>query len=347
MVLPYFLFLIVSCSLFSSEKYSLITYWNNSSCLIDGQIDDIHVIYNLNKYDEKILDELEKYPITIHFINGDPSKELCLHIEQTMCKNKQVINDVRTTQLSNNSTFINNPRVTLITSLYNADEFVHDFMKNMIEQSIFSETELIIINAHSPGNEEKEILAYLKEFPNIVYIHLPNDPGLYAIWNMGIRYAHAPLVANANLDDRRDLYSLVQQVNTLEKYAEFDLAYCDFCITTKPNDQWYDMFVYQHTDMQQFSQKAIRWCLPGPQPVWRKSMHEKYGYFREDFISAADQEMWCRAVDKGSQFIKVSCFSGVYYYNPKGISTEPDCPKAERRALENNYIWETYKHLWS
>jgi hypothetical protein len=220
-------------------------------------------------------------------------------------------------------------------------------MKNMVEQSIFLDVELIIINAHSPGNEEREILPYLKEYPNIIYIRLPYDPGLYAVWNLGIRYTHAPLVGNANLDDRRDLYAVAWQVKTLEEHPEFDLAYCDFCVTYKPNDQWYDIFCYQHTDIQQFSKRAIQWCLPGPQPIWRKSMHEKYGYFREDFVSAADQEMWCRAVDQGSQFVKVNCFSGIYYFNPKGVSTEIDSPKAAQRSQENNYIWNTYKHLWS
>lgn len=331
-----------------SEKFSLITTLPENTLNYNDSINEIHVIYDINKHDENILKQLEELPVTIHFYNGF-SKEICIHIAKTMCKNPKVILDIDVATESYDSIRYSCgkiPRVSLITSLYNADEFVIDFMKNMIEQSIFSSTELIIINAHSPGNEEKVILPYLKHYPNITYIRLPYDPGLYAIWNMGTRYAHAQFVGNANLDDRRDLYSLAEQVKTLEEHPEYDLAYCDYCVTDKPNQPWYDIFAYPRTAIQQFSKKAIQYCLPGPQPLWRKTMHEKYGYFREDFVSAADQEMWCRAVDQGSQFVKVNGISGVYYLNPKGISTEINSPKALQRAQENNYIFHKYHHLW-
>ncbi len=340
----------IFCSNLASEKFSLISTLPNGKLLTNDSIDDIHVIYDIKKHDPILLNELEKLPVTIHFHYDQFSLERCMHIAQTVCKQKQVLLDIDTDHSQNASIRYScgkNLRVSLITSLYKADEFVVDFMKNMVEQSIFSSTELIIINAHSPGNEEHEILRYLRDYPNIIYIRLPYDPGLYAIWNMGVRYAHAPLIGNANLDDRRDLYSLEEQVKILEEHPEYDLAYCDFCITQKPNDQWYEMFNFPRTNIQQFSKKAIEYCLPGPQPVWRRSMHEKYGPFREDFVSSADQEMWCRAVDKGSQFIKVNCISGVYYLNPKGISTEVNSPRAQQRALENSYIWCLYHHLWS
>lgn len=353
----FFIFLLIVPASYADQKHSVITtlYDANSTehiqtvdhlkkYLGNDHIDDIHVIYDFMQDEKKVLNELEQLPVTIHFHNNYPSREFCIHIAQTICKNRNVMIDITDMPDEN---YCLKPRVSLIASLFNADEFVHDFMKNMTEQSIFDQTELIIINAHSPGTEEREILPYLSQFPNIVYIRLSNDPGLYAVWNMGITYAHAPLIGNANLDDRRDLYSLNEQVTMLENHTEYDLAYCDFCGTLRPNDQWYDMFVYQHTNLPQFSRQAIRYCLPGPQPVWRKAMHEKCGYFREDFVSSADQEMWCRAVHNGSQFIKLNCISGLYYLNPKGISTEPNCPRATRRLQEDYYVYYTYRHLWS
>ena len=381
--------LLIFFPLFSYPKYSLITKLSNESCqhipdsleclkknILHHLIDDVHLIYDFSASDQEnnLLNELEKLPVTIHFHNGHPSEEFCLHLAYNFCNCKMVIisneniyfnenlealiflNQVPKgiticntlfPPISNTYSTQNDLRVSLITSLYKGDDFVHDFMQNMIEQTFFSWTELIIINAHSPENEEQIILPYLKQYSNIRYIRLSSDPGLYAVWNKGIRYAQAPLIGNANLDDRRELQSLEKQVKMLQEHQEYDLAYFSYCITIQPNDQWYNLTDYPHTHTPEFSRIAMQYCLPGPQPVWRKSMHDKYGYFREDFFSAADQEMWCRAVHYGSQFIKVEGISGIYYMNPKGISTDPNSAKTARRIQENNFIWQTYSHLWS
>ena len=174
-VISFFIF----CSSLASEKCSLISTLPGGKLQINDSIDEIHVIYDISKYDGTLLNQLEQLPIIIHFHNGQPYQELCVHIAQTMCKNQQVIMDIGNDTPQQDPIKYprgKNPRVSLITSLYNADEFIVDFMKNIVEQSIFPSTELIIINAHSPGNEEKEILPYLKEYPNITYIRLPHDP---------------------------------------------------------------------------------------------------------------------------------------------------------------------------
>ncbi len=332
------------------EKYSLISDLPNGNLYFHEAINDIHILYDVERHDLNVYENLKSIPATIHFHYGPATQELCMHIAQTMCKNKQVFTDLSPEMAVEDSIKYSSgkiPRVSLITSLYNADEFVVDFMRNIVEQTIFPATELIIINACSPGNEEKEILPYLQKYPNITYIRLAHDPGLYAIWNLGARYAHAPLIGNANLDDRRDLHSLSEQVSILERYPQYDLAYCDYCVAYAPNPQWYDLSSYPRTNIPPFSKQAIRYCLPGPQPIWRKSMHEKHGYFRDDFTSAADQEMWCRAVNQGSEFIKIDCVSGIYYINPKGISTDTENAKTAQRNRENFYIGLTYSHLWS
>lgn len=336
------------------------------------QISDVHVMYNCSEetHNPAVLEALEKLPVTLHFYHGALPPSYYLRVLRTMClssqaialsysetlnpelkpemvaQDLQVIRDCNPDPSAEHSNF--NPRVSLITSLFKGDLFVSDFMKNMVEQTFFSEAELIIINADSPGQEESVILPYLKDYPNIRYIRLPYDPGLYAIWNRGIKFAQAPLVGNANLDDRRELHSLEYQTKVLEQYPQYDLVYCDFCLTYKPNQQWQDFSHYPRTSSPGFSKAAIRRCLPGPQPVWRKSMHETAGYFREDFISAADQEMWCRAVDCGSSFVKLNYITGLYYVNPEGISTcITDSQRNTQRNAENTYIAHTYKHLWT
>src|SRR5581483_10009648 len=71
------------------------------------------------------------------------------------------------------------PRVSIITSMYNGDEYIEEFLADIVRQTIFKQCELILINANSPGHEEKIIQKYMNRYSNIIYIKLNYDPGIY------------------------------------------------------------------------------------------------------------------------------------------------------------------------
>ena len=167
------------------------------------------------------------------------------------------------------------PRVSIITSLFKGDEFIAGFLSDIVRQTIFDQCELIIINANSPGREEPIIKEYMKQYPNIVYKKLDHDPGLYAVWNMAIKMARADFITNANVDDRRNPESLEICVRALEGDPAIDLVYSDYYITRTPNET-FECNTAQNTVVPyDFSPTLMYKCLPGPQPMWRKTMHEK------------------------------------------------------------------------
>jgi glycosyltransferase involved in cell wall biosynthesis len=236
------------------------------------------------------------------------------------------------------------PLVSLITSLYDADDFILEFLLDVTNISIFDKCELIIINANSPGNEEPIIRQYMKKYPNIRYVRLEYDPGLYAVWNMAIKMAQADFITNANLDDRRNPLWLEEHVKTLQEKPNIDLVYSDFLVTFVPNETYeLNSYVYAITP-EDFSPNVMYKCITGPQPTWRKSMHDRYGYFDETFYSGGDFEFFNRAVSKGSKFQKVPGCSGLYYYNPKGLSTD-----VEKRDLVQTELYRVnamYGYMW-
>ena len=77
--------------------------------------------------------------------------------------------------------------------------------------------------------------------------------------------------------------------------------------------------------MAEFSFENLKMSnMPHAAPMWRRSLHEKYGKFDAKYRSAGDWEMWLRAASKGSLFKKISAHCNLYYFNPNGISTNPD-----------------------
>ena len=83
--------------------------------------------------------------------------------------------------------------------------------------------------------------------------------------------------------------------------------------------------------------------MPHASPLWRASVHEKYGKFDEKYGSAGDWEMWLRAASQGSKFKKIQTVLGLYYFNPNGISTNPE--NFSWKQEEEAEVYEKYMDL--
>ena len=236
------------------------------------------------------------------------------------------------------------PKISIITSVYDGDEFIESFLEDITRQSIFKEKcELIMINANSPGKEEKKILEYKKKFPNnIVYKKLDEDPGIYAVWNIGVGLATGDFITNANLDDRKSVHQLERLATSLHVNKDIDLVYADMFITDKPNETFEDNSAgdkrYTFPEFSFDNLKMVN--MPHASPMWRKSIHEDHGLFNEEYKSAGDWDMWLRAASKGSKFKKIPGILGLYYFNPTGISTNPD--NFSWKHEEERKVYETY-----
>ena len=77
-------------------------------------------------------------------------------------------------------------------------------------------------------------------------------------------------------------------------------------------------------------------------PLWRKSIHDKCGFFDEDGCNYADDwDMWLRAVNSGSKFKKVDETIGLYLEG--GRSQQGN--NIEQRKEEARVFFK-YSHLF-
>ena len=241
------------------------------------------------------------------------------------------------------------PKISILTSVFKGDEYVEQFLEDMTKQTIFKDNcELIMVNANSPGNEEEIIMKYKEKFPdNIRYTKLEEDPGIYGVWNLALEMSTGEFVTNANLDDRKAANSLEEHAKELIRNPDVDLVYADMAITDKPNE------VFESNNSQgrrynfpQFSFDNLKMVnMPHASPMWRKSLHDKYGIFDSKYRSAGDWEMWLRAASQGSKFKKINEILGLYYFNPTGVSTNPD--NFEWKQKEEAEVFEKYSNISS
>lgn len=218
------------------------------------------------------------------------------------------------------------PKISILTSVYNGDEFIVPFMEDMVNQTIFKEKcELILVDANSPGNELEKIQDYLEKYDNIKVIKLKEDRGVYNAWNRALQKATGDFVTNANLDDRHSPEFMEKMAKYLVRNSDVDLVYGDSLKTDSANETFTNNTSDSQYNFEEFSKEAmLRANLPHCCPMWRKSLHDKFGYFDESLRSAADWKYWLTCAFGGSKFMKVPEVLSLYYFNPTGISTNPE-----------------------
>lgn len=214
-------------------------------------------------------------------------------------------------------------KVSIITSIYKGEQFIEHFLEQITRQTIFNKCELILINANSPEDEERHIEPFLEKFNNIKYFRLDVDPGLYAVWNLAIESSSAPYITNANLDDVKAPWCIEEQALELDFNPHIDLVYGATLETHKPLETFEKNSADKIFPCLDFSlENLLQVNSPHSSPMWRRSIHDKYGHFDTNYKYCGDYEMWVRAAKQKSLFKKIHSTLSLYYRNKDGLSTK-------------------------
>ena len=94
----------------------------------------------------------------------------------------------------------------------------------------------------------------------------------------------------AAADDIKRLDCIEVQVKHLLFSDNIDLVYGDCLQTTKSNETFENNSsngkLYEHS-IPSFSKENMIKCLPGPMPMWRRSLHDIHGYFDKNLKYAS------------------------------------------------------------
>jgi glycosyltransferase involved in cell wall biosynthesis len=241
------------------------------------------------------------------------------------------------------------PKISIITSVYKAEEHIEQLMEDTTRQTIFKDKcQWVILNANEAGDKEEEIiLKYVEKYPNnIVYKRLEEDKGVYDTWNQAIAMSDGEYLTNINCDDRRASNAIEKQAKTLFASQASDLVYNDSYMVNSANIQWDQIAPdADRYNFEGFSKEAmLRGNLPHNNPMWRRTLHDRYGFFETKYRSAGDWEFWLRCVFAGAKFKKINQVLGVYYFNPQGISTNKDTEASKRK--EEFEIFKKYQKIF-
>lgn len=213
-----------------------------------------------------------------------------------------------------------NPKVSVIVSTYNNADYIGGCLDDLIKQTIFNETEILVIDSGSEQNEGELVAPYCEKYKNIIYLRTDREP-LYDAWNRGVKIAKGAYITNANTDDAHRPDALEILSNALDNDTDAELAYGDLYWTDKPNDTFDNPSILKEVKYPDYSPSdAIVYCPMGCHPMWRKSVFDKIGLFNSEFKIIGDYEYLLRFVEAGLKAIHVPETISLFYQNELGLS---------------------------
>jgi glycosyltransferase involved in cell wall biosynthesis len=236
-------------------------------------------------------------------------------------------------------------KVSAIVSAYNSERFLRGCIDDLLNQTLYAQNrlEIIVINASEQRGDTLILRDYLRQSIPLQIITTPREP-LYTSWNRGIRLATGDYITNANTDDRHRPDALEMLADTLDSQPSVGVVYADCYVTNTENAVWDKPYTivqeapygtgrlnWPTFDRQRLTQQ----CYIGPQPLWRRSLHQQFGLFDESYMVAGDYEFWLRLAAYGVEFQRVAEVLGLFYWNPNqlGRAQSQQSAMESRRAL--------------
>lgn len=240
------------------------------------------------------------------------------------------------------------PKISVISTIYKAEQFMEGLLKSYVEQEEIygGEIELIILDANSPANEQKIVQDFLKKnsFANIQYIHWDTKITTMEAFNILEKKASGEYIVILLADDRLSKDYCHVMAKHLRNNPEVDLVYSDVLVTKKPNETFEENssggLLFEHTK-HEFSKENLIKSLGGPCPMYKREKALKCPW-NKDRLHSGDWQKWLDMVVSGSTFLKVNKPLVLYYENPEGLSTSPNEELTRNRRKQEREVFEEY-----
>lgn len=248
---------------------------------------------------------------------------------------------------------LNRPKVSLVTAMFRGNEFLQGYLENVAEAALLADGEVVLVDANCDGHDSEGIWDFFAARPELrryfEIVQLEQDPGLYNCWRIAIERARGELISNANLDDRRSPQHTLRLVQALQARPALAGAAGSIAAVFRqatghwfelhPNQIWFhdlgardfgfdDLFT--RSEDGSVRSHNIMHCMP----VWRRSLHERFGYFDEDkYGTSADWAFWLTCAREGERFWLDPQAFGRYFVNPASHNRRNDADGAKERRI--------------
>jgi glycosyltransferase involved in cell wall biosynthesis len=186
-------------------------------------------------------------------------------------------------------------RVSVIVSLYNAAPKLAGFLQELSQQTLcrFEQMEIILIDSGSPTAEREVFLHAAPEIRcPVVYARTADRETIQSAWNRGISLSRSPYLCFLGVDEIIVPDCLQVLAEELDRQPAIDWVQANTVVTAVDSDGTFvdDVMVYErssyHQDLAYLETAYLSWVGA----LYRRSIHDRFGYYDPSFRAAGDTE---------------------------------------------------------
>ena len=204
------------------------------------------------------------------------------------------------------------PKVSVVMPAYNAERFIRPAVDSILAQT-FEDFELIILNDGSTDSTQSIVVSYTD--PRIRLINKENS-GVASTLNLGLKEARGEYIWRHDADDISLPQKLEKEIAFLRAHPEFVLCATQVAFMSErgkvawnkrqPKDGWLGTETNREVFFEDFSPYSP---VTHGTTLFRRSILENTGDYREAFITSEDIDMWLRFLEYGRLAVLNECLS--------------------------------------
>jgi glycosyltransferase involved in cell wall biosynthesis len=234
-------------------------------------------------------------------------------------------------------------RVSIIVSLYNAATKLPTFWRMLQQQTMVrsGDAEIVFVDSGSPSNEYAVFLELSTQAPlPAVYARSKERETIQMAWNRGLTLSSGAYLTFLGVDEGVHPECFDILARELDRDASLDWVMADSVVTSVDRAGRFerDIMMYDRTGYRHDWHYLDCTFLSYVGGLYRRSIHDRFGYYDESFRAAGDTEFKNRILP----FIRSKYVSrplGVFNNYPEERTTQH--PRAEIEDLRAWYLHRT------
>lgn len=234
-----------------------------------------------------------------------------------------------------------NARIAVIVSLYNAADKLDFFLSMLSQQTALRKgmAEVILVDSCSPADEYAVAKSYLDRL-NCLYLRSSERETIQMAWNRGLSRTGAEYITFLGVDEMLYPEALETLAAWLDSHPEEDWAVGDSLVTAVEKNGMLsaDKMLYKRGDGKTRSALLETCYLSYVGGLYRRSLHDRAGYYDGHYRGAGDTEFKNRALP----FFRPAYLGdtlGIFLDYPEERVTAS--PMAEIEDLQAWYLFRT------
>ena len=234
-------------------------------------------------------------------------------------------------------------KISIIVSLYNAANKLDFFFNNLQRQTmvINGTAEIILVDSGSPTNEREVFLKLIDSLKiEVIYVRTKSRETIQKAWNRGIQLAQGEYLTFLGVDEGITPEALEILSAELDADPSTDWIQSNSLMTdVSKNGTWLnDVMIFERSNFHPFHIYLETCYISWVGALYRKSIHDRFGYYDDTFRAAGDTEFKNRM----GPFVKMKTLPitlGIFFNYPEERATHS--PTAELEDLRAWYLFRT------